>query len=188
MLLQMAVYFSVLVYCAYTDVRYGLIKNHAVLGLIFFGLFVTNGVLSDLIGGSAIFEIFRNLFVSVLWLLGISVFGFFVLVKIMAPGDAKLFIGIGSVIGMASMLDVLLFSLLWAIVLFFVTSPRKIFAVLKRVIMMFYNLFLTKQIEKISPENSMYAMPYAVCVLLAAITSYALGNRFLIDHILMLWV
>jgi len=188
MLFQTVIYFSVLVYCAYTDIRYGIIKNHAVLGLILFGLFITNGVLSDLTGGEVIFEIFRNLFISILWVLGISIFGFFILAKIMASGDVKLFIGIGSVIGIASMLDVLLFSLLWAIVLFFVTNPRKIFAVFKRVIMMFYNLFLTKQIERISPENSMYAMPYAVCVLLAAITSYALGNRFLIDRILMLWV
>lgn len=188
MLLQTAVYFSILVYCAYTDIRYGLIKNHAVLGLILFGLFVTNGVLPDLIAGKVIFEIFWDLFISILWLLGISVFGFFVLAKIMAPGDVKLFIGIGSVIGMASTLDVLLFSLFWAIVLFFVTNPRKTFTVLKRVGFMFYNLFLTKQMERIEPENSVYSMPYAVCVLLAAITSQALGNRFLIDHILMLWV
>jgi len=180
-------YFAILGYCAYTDVRYGIIRNYAVLALIVLGMFLTNSFLSDLVSGVPAISVFNDFLFDVLRLIAVSVFGFFVLAIMMAPGDVKLFVGISAVIGAVSMLDVLLFSLLWAIILFFTSNPYKVFSALRRVGFMVYSAIMTKKFDGIEPESSVCVMPYALCVLLAAITSYAFGGNFLTDRILALW-
>jgi len=134
-----------------------------------------------------IIPLIQNFLTNMALFLALCVFGFFVLTKIMAPGDVKLVIGIGAVIGTVSVLDVILFALLGAIIVFFLTNAQKVWLVLKRVYYMLSNFAITRQFDEINPENSYHVIPFAVYLFAGAIVSKLLGEQILISGIITLW-